>query len=124
MAKLAKRRIVAELQEFNQTELFPWFHDIDEDDRAEMWFHCLHCNRCFQGKEAVPEHEGAFTYYSCPTPGCGGSAIDWHSWDELKDKFKREFEIDLVEFPRHGISYDLNRMAVQGESDGRQIERL
>ena len=98
---------VVQKEEEEREKKFPWFHDMEENKRGEMWFHCLHCSQCFLGKEALPYMDDGQILYTCPVQWCDGSPIDWHSWESLKFDFK---DIDFPEVPVRGVKYDLNEM--------------
>jgi hypothetical protein len=98
---------LAQKEEEEREKKFPWFHDMEKDQRDEMWFHCLHCSQCFLGKEALPYMDDGEILFTCPVPGCDGNPIDWHSWESLKFDFK---DIDFTEVPARGVKYDLNEM--------------
>lgn len=98
-----------QMEEQEKTD--PWFHDIEKEKRNEMWFWCMHCQECFQGKEALRHWDEGDEFFSCPNVWekqkvrCNGSPIDWHSWESFRKQTKEYFGVEYPLIPEKGKTY-------------------
>lgn len=85
------------------------FYSWTEEERAETWFHCLHCGQFFKGKEVRRKRFKKKTYFCCPINGCDGGPIDWASLEGLKIHYPVVCE-KIPGEPTRGIRYDINEL--------------
>jgi|APFre7841882654_1041346.scaffolds.fasta_scaffold52360_1 hypothetical protein len=96
-----------------EEKMFPWFHDIPGKERGEIWFWCMHCEQCFQGKEALPYLDDGSKLFGCPNfwdkgrGRCTGSPIDWQHWERFRKDVIEAFGVEYPLIPEKGKDYPM-----------------